>query len=56
MHYGVTLALALYVKFGERLPGDIVVEGDNFKFYTPITMDIILSVLINLVSWLLREL
>jgi len=39
-----------------RLPGDIVLERGNFKFCAPITTGIILSVLINLVNWLLREL
>ena len=38
-----------------RLPGDIVIERDNFRFYFPITTMIILSVVITLISWFLRK-
>ena len=36
-----------------RLPGDIVVERENFSLYLPITTSILVSVLISLVLWLL---
>ena len=35
-----------------HLPGDIVVERDNFRFYFPITTSILLSVLLSLILWL----
>lgn len=35
-----------------RLPGDIAVERDNFRFYFPITTSIIISVIISLLLWL----
>ena len=38
-----------------RLPGDIVIERENFKFYLPITTSIIVSVLISLIFWLFRR-
>ncbi len=38
-----------------RLPGDVVIERDNFRFYFPITTMIIISVVISLVLWLLRK-
>lgn len=38
-----------------RLPGDIVVERENFRFYFPITSAIIISIVISLVLWLLRR-
>jgi hypothetical protein len=38
-----------------RLPGDIVVERDNFRFYFPITSMIIISVVISLIFWLFRK-
>jgi multisubunit Na+/H+ antiporter MnhG subunit len=38
-----------------RLPGDIVIERGNFRFYFPITTMIILSVVISLILWLLRK-
>ncbi len=39
-----------------RLPGDIRVERDNFKFYFPLTTMILLSLLLNLIVWAVRRL
>lgn len=38
-----------------RLPGDVVIERDNFTFYLPITTMIIVSVLISLAIWFFRH-
>jgi hypothetical protein len=38
-----------------RLPGDIRVERENFKFYFPITTMILVSVLINVFVRLYRH-
>jgi len=38
-----------------RLPGDIVIDRENFRFYFPLTTMILLSVLLSLVLWLLRK-
>ena len=38
-----------------RLPGDIVIERDNFRFYFPITSMIILSLVFSLLLWLFRR-
>jgi hypothetical protein len=38
-----------------RLPGDIAIERENFRFYFPITTMIILSVAISLILWLFRR-
>ncbi len=38
-----------------RLPGDIVIERDNFRFYFPITTMVIISAVISLILWLLRR-
>jgi uncharacterized protein HemY len=38
-----------------RLPGDIVIERDNFKLYFPITTMIIISALVSLIIWLFRQ-
>jgi hypothetical protein len=35
-----------------RLPGDIVVEHQNFSFYFPITMGLLISAVLTLVLWL----
>ena len=35
-----------------RLPGDIVIERENFRFYFPIVTSLIISVILSLVLWL----
>jgi hypothetical protein len=37
-----------------RLPGDIVVEKENFRFYFPVVTSIILSVVVSLIFYLFR--
>ncbi len=58
---GVVLILAgLFWQFGGkylslgRLPGDIVVERENFRFYFPVTTSIIVSILLTLLFSLFR--
>jgi len=36
-----------------RLPGDIVVERENFTFYLPLGTCLLISVLLSLIFWLL---
>ena len=38
-----------------RLPGDIAIERDNYRFYFPITTSIIISILLTLLFWLFRK-
>lgn len=38
-----------------RLPGDIVVERDNFRLYFPITISILISIVVSLILWLLNR-
>jgi uncharacterized protein HemY len=38
-----------------RLPGDIVIERDNFRFYFPITTMVLVSVVISVVLWFFRR-
>ncbi len=38
-----------------RLPGDIVVDRENFRFYFPLTTMIIVSILLSLIFWLFRK-
>ena len=35
-----------------RLPGDLAIEKENFKFYFPITTSIIVSIVLTLLFWL----
>ena len=37
------------------LPGDFVFKRGNFSFYFPLTTSLLLSVLLSLISWLLRR-
>ncbi len=38
-----------------RLPGDIAIQRDGFRFYFPITTSIIVSLLLTLILWLFRR-
>jgi hypothetical protein len=38
-----------------RLPGDIVIERENFRLYFPITTMVIVSIVLSVVFWLLRK-
>ncbi len=38
-----------------RLPGDIVIERDNFTFYLPLTTCLLISLLFSLVLWLVNR-
>jgi len=38
-----------------RLPGDIMVERENLRFYFPITTSIIISLLLSVIIWLFRR-
>jgi hypothetical protein len=38
-----------------RLPGDIRIDGENFKFYFPLTTCILISLVLTLLMWLLRK-
>ncbi|MFZ3327584.1 MAG: DUF2905 domain-containing protein [Methylocella sp.] len=38
-----------------RLPGDIVVEHQNFSFYFPITTGLLISAVLTLVLWLINR-
>jgi hypothetical protein len=38
-----------------RLPGDIVIERENFHFYFPLATSIIVSIILSAVLWLLNR-
>lgn len=38
-----------------RLPGDIVIEREHSRFYFPWVSCLVISVLVSLVSWLIRR-
>ncbi|WP_026606978.1 DUF2905 domain-containing protein [Methylocapsa acidiphila] len=43
-----------FLKLG-RLPGDIVVQNQNFSFYLPITTSLLASAVLALLVWLLNR-
>ena len=47
----VTLGERLPFKLG-RLPGDIVIERENGRFYFPVATCLLLSALLSLASWI----
>ena len=38
-----------------RLPGDIVIERQNFRFYFPLVTSILVSVVLTALFWLFRR-
>lgn len=52
---GVGLIFFDKIPFLGKLPGDIRIEKENFRFYFPITTSILVSVLISLILWLITQ-
>lgn len=52
----VGLAWPWLMKLGlGRLPGDIVIERENFRFYFPITTMVLVSLVVSVILWLFRK-
>ena len=57
----VLLVVGALLSFGGRLPwlgrlpGDIVVERENFRFYFPLATSIVISIILSLVAALFRR-
>jgi hypothetical protein len=54
--FGLIWVLAPNLPTLGRLPGDIVIERQNSRFYFPIVTCIVISVVLSLVTWLIRTL
>jgi Protein of unknown function (DUF2905) len=58
---GVVLVLAglLWPWLGRlglgRLPGDIVIERENFRLYLPLATSLLISLALTLILWLLNR-
>jgi len=39
-----------------RLPGDIRIERENFRFYFPLATMILFSILLTVIIWIIRKL
>ncbi len=44
-----------FLKYIGRLPGDISVEKENFKFYFPLATSLLLSIVLTFIFWLARK-
>jgi hypothetical protein len=51
---GLTWPLLARLGLG-RLPGDIMVERGNFRFYFPLVTSLVVSVFLTLLFWLFRR-
>lgn len=38
-----------------RLPGDIIIERENSRFYFPITTSLLISILVSILFWIFRK-
>jgi hypothetical protein len=38
-----------------RLPGDIVIERENFRLYVPLATSLVISVILSLLLWLFNR-
>ncbi|WP_026621025.1 HemY (plasmid) [Ensifer sp. WSM1721] len=38
-----------------RLPGDILIQRENFTFYLPITTGLLFSIVLSLILWLINR-
>ena len=47
---GVARPLLSKFPFG-RLPGDIVIERENFTFYFPLTTGLLISIVLSVLLW-----
>jgi hypothetical protein len=58
---GVLLLLGLLFSLGARLPwlgrlpGDLVIERENFRFYFPLATSMLLSIILSLIAWFVRR-
>ena len=58
---GVLLVLGALLSFTGRLPwvgrlpGDVSIERENFRFYFPLATSIVISIILSLLAWLIRR-
>jgi hypothetical protein len=52
---GLIVTFLPRLPFPGKLPGDIVVERENFKFFFPLTTSIIISLLLSLIVYLINR-
>jgi len=52
---GILLVLTPKIPWLGKLPGDILIKKDNFRFYFPVTTCIIISIILILLFYLFKR-
>jgi len=52
---GVFITYGPKIPFLGKLPGDLSIERENFKFYFPITTSIVISIVLSLLLYLFNR-
>lgn len=51
---GALILLSPSIPWLGRMPGDVVIERDHFRFYFPLATSVLLSLLLTGILWLVR--
>ena len=52
---GVLFLFVKHIPFLGRLPGDLLIQRENFTFYFPVATSIILSVVLSIILYLISK-
>jgi hypothetical protein len=52
---GAVMTLGGKLPWVGRLPGDIAIDRENFRFYFPLGTSIVISILLTAIAWLFRR-
>jgi DUF2905 family protein len=52
---GLVWILAPSIPWLGRLPGDIRIERENYRFYFPLVTCLLLSLVLSLIVWVIRQ-
>jgi uncharacterized protein HemY len=52
---GILILNSDRIPFLGKLPGDIIIERENFKLFFPITTSILISVVLSLIVYLINR-
>jgi membrane protein implicated in regulation of membrane protease activity len=52
---GAVMTLGGKLPWLGRLPGDIAIERENFRFYFPLATSIVISIVLSLIAMLFRR-
>jgi len=52
---GMLIEYGAKIPYIGRLPGDIVIEGKNSRFYFPIVTSIVISIILTLIMYLINK-